>query len=52
MGKHPRWADILPMEIPTEELLFKTVESVIDWFAAEGTAGERFGSTIDRVGLD
>ncbi len=24
----------------------------MDWFVAEGTAGERFGATIDRVGLD
>jgi dissimilatory sulfite reductase (desulfoviridin) alpha/beta subunit len=52
MGKHPRWADILPLDITSEDLLFKVVESVIDWFAAEGTPGERFGSTIDRVGLD
>jgi dissimilatory sulfite reductase (desulfoviridin) alpha/beta subunit len=52
MGKHPRWADVLPIDIPTEELLFKTVDAVIDWFVATGTPAERFGSTIDRVGLD
>ena len=52
MGKQPRWADILPLDVPSESLLFITVESVIDWFAATGKPGERFGSTIDRMGLD
>ena len=52
MGKRPRWADPLPLEIAGEEQLLRIVGSVIDWFAAVGTAGERFGATIDRVGLD
>jgi dissimilatory sulfite reductase (desulfoviridin) alpha/beta subunit len=52
MGKRPRWADPLPLEISSEERLFEVVTAVIDWFAAEATPGERFGATIDRVGLD
>jgi dissimilatory sulfite reductase (desulfoviridin) alpha/beta subunit len=52
MGKQPRWADILPLDVASEERLFEVAESIIDWFAAEGTAGERLGATIDRVGLD
>ncbi|MGA2061093.1 MAG: hypothetical protein ABSG67_11475 [Thermoguttaceae bacterium] len=52
MGKHPRWADILPIQIQDEEHLFKVVEGVIDWYAAEGRPGERFGATIDRVGME
>jgi dissimilatory sulfite reductase (desulfoviridin) alpha/beta subunit len=52
MGKRPRWADPLPLEIAGEEQLLQVVEAVIDWFAAVGTLGERFGATIDRVGLD
>lgn len=52
MGKHPRCADVLSLEVGSEERLFEVVEAVIDWFVAEGTAGERFGATIDRVGLD
>jgi dissimilatory sulfite reductase (desulfoviridin) alpha/beta subunit len=52
MGKHPRWADILPLDIASEDQLFKMVEAVIDWFTAEGNPGERFGATIDRVGLE
>ena len=52
MGKQPRWADLLPLEILDEDHLFRTVDAVIDWYAAEGQPGERFGATIDRVGLD
>jgi dissimilatory sulfite reductase (desulfoviridin) alpha/beta subunit len=51
MGKQPRWADALPLDIRDEDRLFAVVDAVIDWFAAEGQLGERFGSTIDRVGL-
>jgi dissimilatory sulfite reductase (desulfoviridin) alpha/beta subunit len=52
MGKHPRWADQLPFQIQDEAHLFKVVDAVIDWFSTEGKPGERFGATIDRVGLD
>jgi dissimilatory sulfite reductase (desulfoviridin) alpha/beta subunit len=52
MGKQPRWADALPLDIHDEEHLFALVEAVIGWFIAEGRPGERFGATIDRVGLD
>lgn len=30
----------------------EVVDAVIDWLAVEGTPGERFGATIDRVGLE
>ena len=52
MGKQPRWADLLPLKIADEDRLFRVADAVIDWFAAEGQPGERFASTIDRVGLD
>jgi dissimilatory sulfite reductase (desulfoviridin) alpha/beta subunit len=51
MGKQPRLADTLPLDIRDEAQLFAAVESVIDWFASEGQPGERFGTTIDRIGL-
>ena len=51
MGTRPRWADILPIDVANEEQLFQVADAVIDWFAAEGMPGERFGATIDRVGL-
>ncbi len=52
MGKQPRWADALPLDIRDEDRLFTVVEAIIDWFAAEGQPKERFGATIDRVGLN
>jgi dissimilatory sulfite reductase (desulfoviridin) alpha/beta subunit len=52
MGKHPRLADILPVKIRDEAHLFDVVEAVIDFYAAEGKPAERFGATIDRIGLD
>lgn len=52
MGKQPRWGDLLPEEISDEDRLMRIVDAVIDWYAAEGSPRERFGSTIDRVGLD
>jgi dissimilatory sulfite reductase (desulfoviridin) alpha/beta subunit len=52
MGKHPRWADRLPLEVRDEAHLLKVIEAVINWYAAEGKERERFGATIERVGLD
>jgi dissimilatory sulfite reductase (desulfoviridin) alpha/beta subunit len=52
MGKHPRWADVLPIEIRDEAHLFDVVDAIIDFYAAEGKPGERFGTTIDRIGLE
>lgn len=52
MGKQPRWGDLLPLEIADEDHLFRVVDAVIDWYAAQGNEGERFGATIDRAGLD
>ncbi len=52
VGKQPRWADQLPNVILTEEELLDTVGKIIDWYAANGEDRERFGATIDRVGLD
>jgi dissimilatory sulfite reductase (desulfoviridin) alpha/beta subunit len=52
MGKNPRLADVLPLQIRDEAHLFEVVDEVIDWYAAEGRPGERFGATIDRVGVE
>jgi dissimilatory sulfite reductase (desulfoviridin) alpha/beta subunit len=52
MGLEPRWGDQLPLTIRDESQLFVVVDSVIDWFAAHGQPGERFGATIERVGLE
>ncbi len=52
MGKSPRWADALPIEVGDADGVLRLVEAAIDWYAAEGREGERFGATIDRVGLE
>jgi dissimilatory sulfite reductase (desulfoviridin) alpha/beta subunit len=51
MGKAPRFADRLPGTIATESQLLSTVVAVLDWYAANGNPGERFGSVIDRRGM-
>lgn len=51
MGKRPRLADRLPRDVNGEENLLRTVERTIDWYAQNGERGERFGSTLDRIGL-
>jgi len=51
MGKHPRMGDRLPTTIADADTLLDAVGTVIDWYAAVGKEGERFGDTLDRVGV-
>lgn len=51
MGKFPRLGDRLPVEVVDEEHLLRLVETVIEWYAEHGKAGERFGATLEAVGL-
>ncbi|MDR0843252.1 MAG: hypothetical protein LBP68_07535 [Acidobacteriota bacterium] len=50
-GKTPRWGDRLPKEFSTQKELLATIGKAIDWYAANGGDKERFGATIERVGL-
>jgi len=52
MGRKPRWADSLPVQVAEEDSLLNLVERIIDWYAAHGRDKERFGETLDRLGLD
>ncbi len=52
MGKRPRLGDRLPFEIENEDDVLAVIDKTIDWYAGNGTKGERFGVTIDRIGLD
>lgn len=52
MGKSPRFADQLPITIADEAALVSVMESVLDWYIAHGKMGERFGSTLDRLGKE
>jgi dissimilatory sulfite reductase (desulfoviridin) alpha/beta subunit len=52
MGKNPRLADQLPFEISSQEHLLSLIEATLNWYIANGADGERFGSTIDRLGIN
>ncbi|MFH0940080.1 MAG: 4Fe-4S binding protein [Planctomycetota bacterium] len=51
MGKRPRLANRLRLEVDTEEHVLRIVLTVLDWYVANGHKGERFGDTLDRVGV-
>ncbi|MDR2438491.1 MAG: hypothetical protein LBE12_03835 [Planctomycetaceae bacterium] len=50
-GKTPRWGDRLPVILKNKTELLALIKVIIDWYAAHGLDKERFGSTIERVGL-
>jgi len=50
-GKTPRWADRLPIVVKDKKVLWKLLGTIIDWFKTHGNPKERFGATIERVGL-
>lgn len=52
MGKKPRFANQLPHIIENEEDLFKIIDATFDYFIEHGGVRERFGDTLDRVGVD
>ena len=52
MGKRPRLGDRLPIKIRDEEHLLQIVDQVIEWYATQGQPRERFGVTLDRIGVD
>lgn len=52
MGKRPRLGDRLPVEIRDQEHLLHIVDKTIEWYANHGQEGERFGDTLDRVGVE
>ena len=52
MGKIPRLASVLKKYIASEEELYELVERSIDYYRKNGRKKERFGHTIDRIGLD
>lgn len=52
MGKRPRFATRSAGLIPTKEKLYALVEKAIEYYRANGRKKERFGHTLDRVGLE
>jgi dissimilatory sulfite reductase (desulfoviridin) alpha/beta subunit len=52
MGRKPRFSDQLPGIVEDEGELFEIFEKTMDFFKEHGLTRERFGDTLDRVGLD
>ena len=51
MGKRPRLASRLAVEVRDEQHLLRLVDATIDWYAANGKERERLGDTLDRIGV-
>ncbi len=51
MGKKARLGDRLSFTVPNVEALIRIIHASLDWFCEHAAGRERFGSTIDRVGL-
>lgn len=51
MGNQPRLADRLPFHVTTLDTLLDVIRTTLQWYADYGSTKERFGATIDRVGL-
>lgn len=50
-GLKPRFGDRIAMNVP-EEKIFDLVEKIIQVYANNATAKERFGDYIDRIGIE
>lgn len=51
MGKKARLGDRLPFNVEGDETLVRVINGAIDWYCEHADGRERFGATIDRVGL-
>jgi anaerobic sulfite reductase subunit C len=52
MGRRPSLGRKLPLAIRDEATLLRLLDACLDWYQANGQPRERFGRTLDRVGLD
>jgi len=52
MGKTPRFATMLKRMVENEEELYALVERAFTFYRTHGRKRERFGHTIDRIGLE
>lgn len=52
MGKRPQLGVRLPFEAKTEEEVLEIIDMAIEWYAQDGRPGERFGETLERVGVE
>ena len=52
LGKKPRLGTRAKVLIATKEELYGLVRRAFDWYVANGKKKERFGHTLDRIGLE
>ncbi len=52
MGKIPRLATKLPGLIESKDELYELIDSTIEYYRRYGRKKERFGHTIDRIGVE
>jgi len=52
LGKTPRLATKVPGLIDSRELLYRKIDKAIEYYRAVGRKKERFGHTMERVGVD
>lgn len=52
MGRSPQLAVPLTGIIEDPDALFQVLQKAVDYYQREGQPGERFGRTLDRLGLD
>jgi anaerobic sulfite reductase subunit C len=52
MGKFPRIATRVPGVIESKERLFELINRAIEYYRTNGRKKERFGHTMDRIGVD
>ncbi|NTU68866.1 MAG: 4Fe-4S binding protein [Chlorobiaceae bacterium] len=52
MGRKPRFASVLKRIVESDEEVYALVDASISWYRDNGLKKERFGHTIDRVGLE
>lgn len=52
MGKQPKLGEELALDITDGDHLPDLVDAVVTWYVAHGEQKERFGDTLDRVGIE
>ena len=51
MGRSPKLAEVLPVEIQDEDTLLDVAVATVEWYRDNGQEKERFANTLDRMGM-
>jgi len=52
MGRKPKLAEQLPVEINDDDLVVDVAASTVEWYRDQGEGNERFADLLERVGID